>query len=71
MVLQRLEAEADERWSLVGKQTNQPWIGIAMDAKTHQVIAFPGGDRRRESAAQRWDKVPQGERQQAVFHTDL
>src|SRR5919109_91152 len=71
VVLQRLEAEADERWSLVGKKANKQWIWIAMDAKTRQVIAFHVGDRSRESGAQLWAKVPDAYRQQAVFHTDL
>ncbi len=71
VVLQRLEAEADEMWSFVGKKANKQWIWIAMDAKTHQVIAFHVGDRSRESGAQLWAKVPQVYRQQAVFHTDL
>jgi insertion element IS1 protein InsB len=71
VVLQRLEAEADEMWSFVGKKANKQWIWIAMDAKTHQVIAFHVGDRSRESGAQLWAKVPEVYRQQAVFHTDL
>jgi insertion element IS1 protein InsB len=71
VVLQRREAEADERWSFVGKKATKHWIGIAMDAKTHQVMAFPGGDRSRERGVQLWAKVPEVYRQQAVFHTDL
>ena len=34
VVIQRLEAEADEMWSFVGKKANKPWIWMAMDAKT-------------------------------------
>ena len=71
VVLQRLEAEADEMWSFVGKKANKQWIWIAMDAKTRQVIAFHVGDRSRESGAQLWAKVPAVYRQRAVFHTDL
>ena len=71
VTLHWLEAEADEMWSFVGKKANKQWIGIAMDAKTHQVIAFHVGDRSRESGAQLWAKVPEVYRQQAVFHTDL
>jgi insertion element IS1 protein InsB len=52
VVVQRLEAEADEMWSFVAKKGNRPWIWIAMDAKTRQVIAFHVEDRSRESRYQ-------------------
>jgi insertion element IS1 protein InsB len=71
VVVQRLEAEADEMWSFVAKKVNKPWIWIAMDAKTRQVIAFHVGNRSRDSGAQLWAKVPKVYQQQAVFHTDL
>jgi insertion element IS1 protein InsB len=70
VVLQRLEAEADERWSFVQKKANKQWIWSAMDAKTRQVIAFHVGDRSRESAKELWAKVPLISREQATFHTD-
>jgi insertion element IS1 protein InsB len=50
VILQRLEAELDELWSFVGKKANRQWVWIAMDAVTRQVIAFPVGDRSRQSA---------------------
>ena len=34
VVIRRLEAEADELWSFVGKKANKQWLWIAMDAKT-------------------------------------
>ena len=58
VVLRRLEAEADEMWSFVQKKANQPWIWIAMDAPTRQVIAFHVGDRSRDSAKELWAKIP-------------
>jgi insertion element IS1 protein InsB len=71
VVVQRLEAEADEMWSFVGKRANKQWLWIAMDARTRQVIAFHVGDRSRESGAQLWAKVPEVYQRQVVFHTDL
>lgn len=71
VILQRLEAEADERWNCVGKKANQPWSWSAMDAKTRQVMTFHGRNCRRESAVRLWVKVPKVYRQQAVCHTDL
>src|SRR5215831_3704010 len=44
MVIPRLEGEADEMPSFVKKQENKPWIGIARDAKTRQVLAVQVGD---------------------------
>ncbi|MBA2731425.1 MAG: IS1 family transposase, partial [Acidobacteria bacterium] len=41
----RLEAEADEMWSLVSSKANKHWIWIAMDTATKRVIAFYVGDR--------------------------
>jgi hypothetical protein len=40
VVMSRLEAEADERWSFVQKKANTQWIWIAMDATTRQIIAL-------------------------------
>jgi insertion element IS1 protein InsB len=71
VVVQRLEAEADEMWSFVGKKANKQWLWIAMDVRTRQVIAFHVGDRSRESGAQLWAKVPEVYQRQAIFHTDL
>jgi IS1 family transposase len=70
VVIQQLEAEADEMWSFVEKRANKPWIWMAMDAQTRQVIAFHVGDCRRESAQELWAKIPVAYREQARFHTD-
>jgi insertion element IS1 protein InsB len=70
VVMPQLEAEADEMWSFVGKRANRPWIWMAMDANTRQVIAFHGGDRSRDSAQALWAKIPGAYREQARFHTD-
>jgi insertion element IS1 protein InsB len=71
VVIQRLEAEADEMWSFVGKKANKQWLWIAMDAKTRQVIAFHLGDRSRESGEQLWAKIQEVYQQQATFCTDF
>jgi hypothetical protein len=70
VVIRRLEAEADERWSFAKKQANKQWIWIAMDATTRQIIAFHVGDRSRDSAQELWAKIPWVYREQATFHTD-
>jgi IS1 transposase len=51
-MIQCLEVEADEVASFVKKKANKPWIWIAMDATSRQVMAFHVGDRSRRSAKQ-------------------
>ncbi len=70
VVIRRLEADADELWSFVGKKANKQWLWIAMDAKTRQVIAFHVGDRSRESAPALGAKIAVVYREQATFYTD-
>jgi insertion element IS1 protein InsB len=70
VMIQRLEAEADEMSSFVQKKANKQWIWLAMDAKTRQVIAFYVGDRSRKSAKRLWAKIPLAYRQHAMFYTD-
>jgi insertion element IS1 protein InsB len=68
--LLRLPAEADERWSFVGRKSNKPWVWIAIDVSSKQVIAFYVGDRSRQSARKLWERVALIYRQQATFDTD-
>jgi insertion element IS1 protein InsB len=70
VMIQRLEVEADEMPSFVQKKAHKPWIWIAMDAKTRQVIAFHVGDRSRKSAKRLWAKIPLVYRHHATFYTD-
>jgi len=70
VVMSRLEAEADERWSFVQKKANKQWIWLAMDATTRQIIAFHVGDRSGESGKALWANIPLVYREQAMFHTD-
>jgi insertion element IS1 protein InsB len=70
VVMSRLETEADERWGFVQKKANQPWMWIAMDAKTRQIMAFHVGERRGESGKALWATIPLVYRAQATFHTD-
>ena len=70
VVMSRLEAEADEMGSFVQKKANKPWMWIAMDAKTRQIIAFHLGDRRGEGGKALWANIPLVYRAQATFHTD-
>ena len=57
-------------WSIVGKKANMPWIWIAMEAETRQVMAFHVGDRSHKSGEQLWAKIPAVSQQQATFATD-
>jgi hypothetical protein len=57
-------------WSFVQKKANKPWIWIAMDAKTRQIIACHVGERRGESGKELWANMPMVSREQATCHTD-
>jgi insertion element IS1 protein InsB len=70
VIRQRLDVEADEMSSFVGKMANKPWLWLAMDTQTRQVIAFHAGDHSRESAKQLWANIPAVYRKQARFSTD-
>jgi insertion element IS1 protein InsB len=70
VMIHQLAVEADEMSSLVHKKANKPWIGIAMEAKPRQVMAFLVGDRSRKSAKHLWAKIPQAYCQHATFYTD-
>jgi len=70
VMIRRLEVEADDMSSFVQKKANEPWIWIAMDAKSRQVLAFHVGNRSRRSAKRLWAKIPEAYRQHATFYTD-
>ena len=70
VIVQQLEAEVDELWSFVGKKANRQWVWVAMDATTHQVIAFHVGDRSGQSAQALWEKIPAVYQERALFYTD-
>ncbi len=70
VMIRQLEAEADELCSFVGKKTNKQWLWLALDAHSHQVIAFYVGDRSKRSARKLWKRIPEVYRQHATFYTD-
>jgi insertion element IS1 protein InsB len=70
VMIQRLEVEADDMASFVQKKANKQWIWLAMDAKTHQIIAFHVRDRSRQSFKKLWAMIPQAYRQHATFSTE-
>ena len=65
-----MEVEADELWSFGQKKTNPHWVEIAMDKHKRQILAFPVGDRSRDSTIRFWQNVPEASREQATFYTD-
>ena len=68
--LLRLEAQADELWSFVGRKANKQWVWLAFDPQTRQVLAFYVGDRSGQSARKLWRRIPRAYREQATFYTD-
>jgi insertion element IS1 protein InsB len=70
VLIQRLEVEADALACFVPKKANTPWVWIAMDATTRQIIACHVGDRRHTSAKHLWAKMPHAYRHHATLYTD-
>lgn len=70
VIIGRLEVEADEMWSFVKQKANKPWIWIAMDQQTRQIIALHVGDRSHDSAKEWWANLPTVYREPATFDTD-
>jgi insertion element IS1 protein InsB len=68
--LLRLDAEADEMWSFVGRKANWQWIWLAFEPNTRQVLAFYVGDRSRKSARKLWNRILRAYRERATFYTD-
>ncbi len=66
----RLNIEADEMWSFVGKKENKQWIWLALDPDTKQIIGYHVGDRSQESAKALFNSLPAIYRNQADFYTD-
>jgi IS1 family transposase len=54
----------------VQKQAHKRWIWLAMDATTHQMMAFHVGDRSRESAQAIWATILEVYQDLAMFHKD-
>jgi insertion element IS1 protein InsB len=52
VLIGRLEVEAGALWGCVTKKANTPWVWIAMDKQTRQILAFHVGDRSHERAKQ-------------------
>jgi IS1 family transposase len=70
VIMVRLEVVADERWSFVKQKANKPWVWIAMDKQTRQIIPFHIGDRSLDSVKRLWMSLPAVYREQARFYMD-
>jgi insertion element IS1 protein InsB len=70
VIMQLVEAEADEVCSFVKKKANKRWLWLAMNRTTRQVIAFHVSDRSRDSARQLWANLKH-DRFQAVTPSHL
>ena len=60
----------DELWSFVDHNGNKPWVWLAMDVRTREVIGCYIGDRSKGAAQALWDSLPSVYRQCAKIYTD-
>ena len=68
--LPRREAEGEELWSCGGRKANRQGVGLAREALTRPLSAFPGGARSRQSAHAVWEKIPAVSQEQARVSPD-
>jgi IS1 family transposase len=68
--IQRLEVEAEDMASVVQQEANKPWIWLALDAMSRQVMAVRVGDRSQRRAKRSWAKIPAAYRQHATCYTE-
>jgi IS1 family transposase len=66
-----LTIECDEAWSFVGNKANKPWIWLALDRETREVVGVHVGDRSAQGAQALWDSLPQVYREHARCYTDF
>lgn len=67
----RLTIECDEMWSFVGSKETAPYIWLAIDRDTREIVGCFVGDRTRKSARKLWNSLPAVYRQCAVAYTDF
>ena len=48
----------DELGSFVNHKDNKQWIGIAIDAKTREIVGLHVGDRSQTRATALWNSLP-------------
>ena len=58
-------------WSFVGNKGNKPWIWLALDIRTREIVGMYIGDRSRDGAQGLWDTLPGVYRHCAVAYTDF
>jgi IS1 family transposase/transposase-like protein len=66
-----LTIECDELWSFVGKKANKPWIWLAIDRDSREIVGVAIGDRSYQTAKELWNSLPGVYRQCAVSYTDF
>lgn len=59
----------DELWSFVGSKVNQPWIGLAIDEQSAELVGLSVGARDRDGADGLGQSLPAVYRQCAVAST--
>ncbi len=63
--------DCDEAWSLVGNQGNKPWIWLAINRDTREIVGGHVGDPSRAGARALWPSLPPVYRQGAVCYSDF
>ena len=67
----KITIQCDEMWSFVMNKDNKPWIWLAIDIETGEVVGAFIGSRDKKGAQGLWDSLPPVYRQCAVSYTDF
>jgi insertion element IS1 protein InsB len=55
--------ELDEVWSFVWHKGQKRWLGLALNRRTRQIVAFVIGDRSAQTCRKLWQRIPYEYRQ--------
>jgi IS1 family transposase len=66
-----LTIQLDEMWSFVGSKANKPWVWLAIDADSREIVGVFVGARSRQGAQGLWQSLPAVYRQCAICYTDF
>jgi len=68
--LVKVDCEADELWSFLGRKSSKKWLWLALDRNSRQVVALFVGDWSEDGARGLWEALPERYRERTMFYTD-
>ncbi|NEQ46684.1 MAG: hypothetical protein F6K00_25310 [Leptolyngbya sp. SIOISBB] len=63
--------ECDEAWSFIGRKGNKPWIWLAINRETREIVGVHVRDRSCDGATALWQSLSPVYRQCAICYSDF